>query len=97
MSFFTYSRNQADRRLWKWVHQQLTLPASESPRVKILERIIAHYAEEIGGHFEPGVYRFATQIVPLLFNWLLNSWIQNCRLKVKVNSSINYRKKEPSY
>lgn len=39
----------------------------------MLDRILTHYADEIGGHFDPRVYTFATRAVPWAFSWLLNA------------------------
>jgi hypothetical protein len=38
-----------------------------------MNQVISHYAEEIGGHFDPQIYPFATRAVPWLFSWLLNA------------------------
>lgn len=69
----TYSRNRADRRFWGGIQSGLVKKSSESDRTEMLDKVLAHYAEEIGGNFDPGVYKFATQVVPWGFNWLLNA------------------------
>jgi glycerol-3-phosphate O-acyltransferase len=72
-NIFVRRRHQADRRLWGSIHGALLKPAAEVDRKIILERVISHYAEEIGGHFDPRVYRIATRAVPWGFSWLLNA------------------------
>ena len=39
----------------------------------MLDAVLEHYADEIGGHFDPAVYKFATHAVPVGFDWLLNA------------------------
>ena len=36
--------------------------------VSLLESVIRHYSEEIGGHFDQRIYRFATRVVPAGFS-----------------------------
>lgn len=70
---FTKARADSDRHLWNGIHAGLLRPAVERDRSKLLKQIVEHYAEEIGGHFDPAVYRFATRAVPWGFSWLLNA------------------------
>jgi glycerol-3-phosphate O-acyltransferase len=72
-NFFTRTRYQNDRRLWGQIQSALVKPPAEADRQQILNYILRNYAEEIGGHFDPRVYRFATRFVPWCFNWLLNA------------------------
>jgi glycerol-3-phosphate O-acyltransferase len=72
-NIFTRKRHQADRKIWGRVQSGLVKPAAEVDRQILLNDVIAHYAEEIGGHFDPRVYHFATRAVPWGFSWLLNA------------------------
>ncbi len=72
-SVFTFSRIRGDQKLWNEIHSGLLKSSGESDRAQMAERVIWHYAEEIGGTFDPGVYRFATKAVPWGFNWLLHA------------------------
>lgn len=72
-TFFTRQRLTDDRRLWNQVQAGLVKPAAEKDRKVLLESILSHYSEEIGGHFEPRVYQMATRAVPWGFSWLLNA------------------------
>jgi glycerol-3-phosphate O-acyltransferase len=72
-NIFTKSRYKRDQQLWGQIHGGLLRPAAEVDRKVLLEKIIHHYAEEIGGHFDPRVYQFATRAVPWGFSWLLNA------------------------
>ncbi len=72
-NIFTRSRVQGDRQLWSQVQRDLLRPAAEADRLGTLDEVIRHYAEEIGGHFDPRVYHLATRAVPWGFSWLLNA------------------------
>ena len=72
-SIFTWNRHRKDRELWSAIQRGLLKPAAIADRKPMMERVLHHYAEEIGGRFDPRVYRLATGTVPLLFNWLLNA------------------------
>lgn len=72
-NLFTRGRLQGDRSLWGQVHSGLLKTSAEVDRQELLDSVIRHYAEEIGGHFDPRVYRFAVDAVPWGFNWLLNA------------------------
>ncbi|MBI3534458.1 MAG: 1-acyl-sn-glycerol-3-phosphate acyltransferase, partial [Deltaproteobacteria bacterium] len=39
----------------------------------MLQTVLNHYAGEIGGHFDPLIYKVATHAVPWGFNWLLHA------------------------
>lgn len=71
--FFTYPRRKNDLRLWRWVRSELKKSRAETDRREVLKRVLSHYAEEVGGEFDPKVYRFATHAIPFAFNWLLNA------------------------
>jgi len=70
---FTRGRFKGDARLWSSVQSDLLRPAVEADRAVALDRIVRHYGEEIGGHFNPRVYNFAVHAVPFGLNWLLNA------------------------
>lgn len=72
-NIFTKKRTQADRRLWGSIQSGLLKPSAELDRKELLQQVLAHYTEEIGGHFDPRVYKFATGVIPYGFNWLLNA------------------------
>ena len=46
--------------------------ADTSQLERLLSRVLRHYVEEISGHFDPRVYRFATRAVPLALGALLH-------------------------
>ncbi|MFZ9595345.1 MAG: 1-acyl-sn-glycerol-3-phosphate acyltransferase [Bdellovibrionia bacterium] len=73
LNWYTRSRYQKDQKLWGEVHQGFLKPSGEVDRETLLHEVISHYAEEIGGHFDPRIYPFATRAVPWLFSWLLNA------------------------
>ncbi|MEO7164046.1 MAG: 1-acyl-sn-glycerol-3-phosphate acyltransferase [Bdellovibrionia bacterium] len=70
---FTLPRRKRDQKLWGQVQAGLLKPGAEADRKALLDQVIRHYAEEIGGHFDPRIYPFATRAVPWLFSWLLNA------------------------
>ena len=72
-NLFTRTRFKNDRKLWGHIHSSLHRSASEVDRKALLQQVIDHYAEEIGGHFDPRVYWMATRAVPWGFSWLLNA------------------------
>lgn len=72
-NLFTKQRAKNDAILWSRIHSSMLKPAAESDRAQLLHQILGHYAEEIGGRFEPKAYRFATRAVPWFFSWLLNA------------------------
>ncbi len=72
-SLFTSIRRKNDRQLWSAIQRDLLKSSALADRRPMVEQVLSHYAEEIGGKFDPRVYRFATGSVPLLFNWLLNA------------------------
>ena len=70
---FTKKRLARDRRLWNEVQQGLLEPSLQTNREDLLRKVLSHYAEEIGGHFDSRVYSFATRAIPWGFSWLLNA------------------------
>lgn len=72
-NIFTRHRCQADRELWNSIQAGLLASSASSDRKALLRQVIKHYAEEIGGRFDPRVYRMATHAVPWAFSWLLNA------------------------
>ncbi len=72
-NLFTRSRLNGDRRIWNEVQAGLLKPPAELDRNDLLEKVIDHYAQEIGGHFDPWVYQCAVRAVPWCFSWLLNA------------------------
>ncbi|MEW6200951.1 MAG: 1-acyl-sn-glycerol-3-phosphate acyltransferase [bacterium] len=55
--------------------------ASEKEKQEMLERIARHYAEDIAGHFNHRVYRFASQALPVLLTGLFNSFSPDLLLR----------------
>jgi glycerol-3-phosphate O-acyltransferase len=72
-SAFTKKRSQGDRALWNTVQAGLLQGPALADRNELLKKVVSHYAEEIGGHFNPKIYEFAIQAVPWGFSWLLNA------------------------
>jgi glycerol-3-phosphate O-acyltransferase len=72
-NIFTRGRKKADQELLSRMQRGLLSSPAEVDRKRLLEKMITHYSEEIGGHFNPKVYDFTTQIVPYGFSWLLNA------------------------
>ena len=81
-NIFTKSRSKQDRRVLNHLQTGLLQPAAMSDRRALLEEATRHFAEEIGGHFDPKVYRFATHAVPFVFSWLLNAASDQAHLAV---------------
>lgn len=72
-NIFTKRRAKTDARLWNQIQAGMVRNAAEVDRQALLRQVIGHYADEIGGHFDPQVYSFATRAVPWIFSWLLNA------------------------
>ncbi len=72
-NLFTRSRVQRDQKLWKQVQSGLLQPAAEVDRKDLLKTVVDHYAQEVGGFFDPAVYEIATHAVPWGFSWMLNA------------------------
>ena len=72
-TLFTRHRKATDQEVWAQIQSGLLSPAAVVDRRKLLSQVISHYGDEIGGHFDPRVYWFATRSVPWFFSWLLNA------------------------
>lgn len=70
---FTKKRLQGDKALWNRIQDGLLQSSAQVDRSSLLKKIAAHYAEEIGGHFDRRVYALSTRLVPFGFSWLLNA------------------------
>lgn len=69
----TGGRAKKDAELWLKVQKGLRRGPSEASRVEMMRDVVHHYSDEIGGRFNDKVYRFATSVLPVGFNWLLNA------------------------
>lgn len=72
-NWFTRGRLKKDRALWNSIHADLLRPSTDRSRTQMMEEVLSHYANEIGGHFNQAIYKFAITLVPLGFNFLLNA------------------------
>jgi glycerol-3-phosphate O-acyltransferase len=72
-NIFTRGRKKADLALLGQTQRALLKPGAEVDRGRVLKGLAEHYAEEIGGHFNPKVYETATHLIPYGFSWLLNA------------------------
>jgi glycerol-3-phosphate O-acyltransferase len=72
-NLFTAPRKRRDQKLWGRTQSGLVKSAAEVDRKRMLEGVVGHFADEIGGHFNPKIYSFATAAVPYGFSWLLNA------------------------
>jgi len=72
-TIFTRHRKVADQELWRGIESGLLNPAAVVDRKKLLNQVVSHYTNEIGGRFDPRVYWFATRSIPWFFSWLLNA------------------------
>lgn len=72
-TLFTRARYKNDNALWSRVQNGLLSSSVEVDRKALLRMVVKNYAEEIGGHFDPNVYRIATRAVPWGMSWLLNA------------------------
>ena len=72
-NIFTRERLKRDRQLWNYVQSGLVTSSGVVDRDVLLKSVLGHYAQEVGGHFDPKIYRFATHAVPMGFDWLLNA------------------------
>ena len=88
---FIMKRTLKDQKLWKKVYRGLKNEGYDADYKILLENILWHYAEEIGGHFDPGVYRFASRAVPFGFSWLLNAISLHQFMPSKMTESLEDR------
>ena len=66
-------RIRADKTLWNQIRRGLLKKDGDASKLGLLTKAVAHYAEEIGGHFNRNVYKFSIRFVPWCFSWLLNA------------------------
>jgi glycerol-3-phosphate O-acyltransferase len=90
-NLFTRNRHKGDRALWKSVQKGLLSPPALVDRDPILKQVVEHYAQEIGAHFNPRIYVAATQMIPFLFDWLLNAASVRKFLPWKMTESVRDR------
>ncbi len=73
-TLFTRGRYRADQQLIQRVYSDFLRPNfDQEQRHEMLSSLVSHFAEEIGGYFNPRIYRAATKAVPWGFSWLLNA------------------------
>ncbi len=72
-NLFTKNRLKHDRVLWNGIQKSLLQPAALADRSPLLHDVATRFAEEIGGRFNPKIYKFTTGVLPYGFNWLLNA------------------------
>lgn len=72
-NIWTLGRYWNDRKLWGQIQLGLKSRSPSVDKRVLLETALTHYAEEIGGHFDPRVYWLATHVVPWCFSWMLNA------------------------
>lgn len=90
-NIFTRSRIKKDHALWGDIQKELLKHDHLTPRSELLHRVLEHYADEIGGHFSPRVYKFATTILPFGFNMLLNAASVRTLLPWKFKEDVSQR------
>ena len=90
-NLFTKSRINRDRALWNKVQSELLNPSDLAVKQKLLDQVLSHYADEIGGHFNQGVYQFATKIIPVFFSALLNAAAKEALLFWKMKHHVSDR------
>ena len=71
--WFTCRRQWRDQKIFGKAQRKLFRSGSPADREQLMLELLRHYAEEVGGHFDPKVYSIATRAVPTFFNWLLNA------------------------
>lgn len=100
---FTRTRLKHDKALWNGIQHDLLQPSAVTDRSALLRDVAARFADEIGGRFDPKVYKFATSILPYGFNWLLNAasvksvlpWgmTEDVRSRLKVEGEVAHLKR----
>ncbi|MBY0471697.1 1-acyl-sn-glycerol-3-phosphate acyltransferase [bacterium] len=93
VNIFTRQRKKNDYRLWNQIQSGLLKSPSVVDRRMLFDNVLHHYAEEIGGHFNPKTYEFATRTVPFGFSWLLNAASVRRFLPWKLTQSLESRLK----
>jgi glycerol-3-phosphate O-acyltransferase len=102
-NLFTKKRLRQDRALWNGVQDSLLKPSAIADRAPLLQAVASRYADEIGGRFNPKVYKFTTGVLPYGFNWLLNAasvksvlpWgmTEDVRSRLRVGGEVEHLKK----
>ncbi len=102
-NLFTKKRLKKDRALWNGIQKELLQSAVITDRGNLLHDVAARYAEEIGGRFDPKVYKLATGLLPYGFNWLLNAasvksilpWgmTEDVRSRLRIEGELQHLKK----
>lgn len=102
-NLFTQKRRKGDRALWGRTHDALIQSAAIVDRAPLYRETCERFAEEIGGRFDPKVYKFATGVLPYGFNWLLNAasvksilpWgmSEDVRSRLKVEGEVEHLKR----
>jgi glycerol-3-phosphate O-acyltransferase len=72
-NLFTRGRLKQDRALWNGIQSALLQPSAVVDRGPLLRDVAERFSQEIGGRFDPRVYKLATKVLPYGFNWLLNA------------------------
>ena len=63
-----------EKKFWKEVKSDFNSGQNaENENLKLLEKIVSHYLNEIAGEFKTGTYKFAQGVVPFALNRLLNA------------------------
>jgi len=57
------NRHQQQYAFWRDVAHNVGR-ASEEENAELLQKIVTRYARDIAGHFRPGVFKFATRVLP---------------------------------
>jgi glycerol-3-phosphate O-acyltransferase len=102
-NLFTKKRLKHDRALWGGIQRSLLQPAALADRSPLLHDVATRFADEIGGRFDPRVYKFTTGVLPFGFNWLLNAasvknilpWkmTEDVRSRLRVGGEVAHLKK----
>lgn len=102
-NLFTRNRLTTDRALWNGIQKALLQPAALADRGPLLRAVAERYVDEIGGRFDPKVYKLATSVLPFGFNWLLNAasvksilpWkmTEDVRSRLRVGGEVSHLKK----
>ena len=66
-------RNSQDRAFIGEIQRQLKGAVGLEENRGLVRDFAGHFAGEICGNFEPGMYDFAIRMVPWMFSWLLNA------------------------
>lgn len=64
-------RSKDDRSFVRWLRHELAR-AGDFERRELIRAVLERYTDEIAGHFDPRVYRFATALLPPALSTLLH-------------------------